>query len=57
LSAELEEASGAPVIPISGAANIGVDWVLDNLIEAIGPAHDAVAADDDGEDAIEWSPV
>lgn len=57
LSAELEEASGAPVIPISGAANIGVDWVLDNLIEAIGPTHDTVAADDDGEDAIEWSPV
>jgi len=57
LSAELEDASGAPVIPISGAAEIGVDWVLDKLIEAIGPAHDAVAADDEGEDAIEWSPV
>ncbi|MGN6279171.1 MAG: GTPase ObgE [Sphingomonas sp.] len=57
LSAELEEASGAPVIPISGAAEIGVDWVLDKLIEAIGPAHDTVAADDEGEDAIEWSPV
>ncbi|MGN6270582.1 MAG: GTPase ObgE [Sphingomonas sp.] len=57
LSAELAEASGAPVIPISGAAGIGVDWALDKLIEAIGPAHDAVAADDAGEDAIEWSPV
>src|SRR5690242_1902181 len=52
LSAELAEASGAPVIPISGAAGIGVDWALDKLIEAIGPAHDAVAADDAGEDAI-----
>jgi GTP-binding protein len=57
LSAELEEASGAAVIPISGAAQIGVDWALDKLIEAIGPAHDTVAADDEGEDAIEWSPV
>jgi GTP-binding protein len=59
LSAELENASGAPVIPISGAAGIGVDWALDKLIEAIGadtqPA--AVASDDEGEDAIEWSPV
>jgi len=57
LSAELAEASGAPVIPISGAAKIGVDWALDKLIEAIGPAHDAVSADDQGEDPIEWSPV
>ena len=57
LSAELAEASGAPVIPISGAAGIGVDWALDRLIEAIGPAHDAVPDDDTGEDAIEWSPV
>jgi GTP-binding protein len=57
LSAELEEASGAAVIPISGAAHVGVDWALDKLIEAIGPAQDAVAADDEGEDAIEWSPV
>jgi GTPase len=60
LSAELEEASGAPVIPMSGAAGIGVDWVLDKLLEAIGPSGDAAAAqvaDDDGEEAIEWSPV
>lgn len=57
LSAELTEASGAPVIPISGAAGTGVDWVLDKLIEAIGPTHGAVADDDAGEDTIEWSPV
>jgi len=57
LSAELEEASGAPVIPISGAAGIGVDWALDKLLEAIGPEASAVSDDDEGEDAIEWSPV
>jgi GTP-binding protein len=56
LSAELEEASGAEVIPISGAAGTGVDWVLDKLLEAIGD-HAKVSADDEGEDAIEWSPV
>ena len=56
LSAELEEASGAEVIPISGAAGTGVDWVLDKLLEAIGD-HAKVSADDDGEETIEWSPV
>ena len=50
LSAELEEASGAEVIPISGAAGTGVDWVLDKLLEAIGD-HAKVSADDEGEDA------
>ena len=57
LSAELAEASGADVIPLSGASGTGVDWVLDKLIEAIGPAPDAVPEGDEGEDAIEWSPV
>ena len=57
LSAELAEASGADVIPLSGVAGIGVDWVLDRLIEAIGPEPGAVAADDVGEDMVEWSPV
>jgi GTPase len=57
LSAELEEASGAEVIPISGASGTGVDWVLDRLLEAIGPEALKVSEDDEGEDAIEWSPV
>lgn len=57
LSAELEEASGAEVIPISGASGVGVDWALDKLLEAIGPEPGAVGDDDEGEDAIEWSPV
>ena len=57
LSAELEEASVAPVIPISGAAGTGLDWVLDRLLEEIGPETGPVKEDDAGEDAIEWSPV
>ena len=57
LSKELAEASGQDVIPISGVSGTGVDWILDTLIEKIGPAPDAVPADDEGEDAIEWSPV
>jgi GTPase len=57
LAAELEEASGAEVIPISGAAGTGLDWALDKLLEAIGPESRAVSADDEGEDTIEWSPV
>jgi GTP-binding protein len=57
LSAELEDASGAEVIPISGAAGTGIDWVLDKLLEAIGPKSGKVSDDDEGEDALEWSPV
>lgn len=56
LSAELEEASGAEVIPISGASGVGVDWALDKLLEAI-PEATAPVDDDGGEDAVEWSPV
>ncbi|WP_213981776.1 GTPase ObgE [Sphingomonas sp. dw_22] len=57
LVAELEDASGAEVIPISAAAGTGVDWALDKLLEAIGDEASRVSADDEGEDAIEWSPV
>jgi GTP-binding protein len=57
LSAELEDASGAKVIPISGAAGTGLDWMLDTLLQAIGDENASVSADDEGEDAIEWSPV
>ncbi|MFH7269830.1 hypothetical protein ACHWGQ_29555, partial [Klebsiella pneumoniae] len=38
LSAELAEASGAEVMAISGASGAGIEAVLDQLIEAIGPA-------------------
>jgi GTP-binding protein len=57
LKAELEEASGAPVIPLSGAAAIGLDPILDRLLEAIGPESAHVDADDEGEDEVEWSPL
>ncbi len=57
LSAELEEASGGEVIPLSGAAGTGIDWVLDKLLDAVGPAAVLVDATDEGEDAIEWSPI
>ncbi|WP_294337518.1 GTPase ObgE [uncultured Sphingomonas sp.] len=57
LSAELEDASGAQVIPISGAAQIGVDWVLDELLAKISDSSGVVPEDDEGEDAVEWSPV
>ncbi|MCC2976943.1 GTPase ObgE [Sphingomonas sp. PL-96] len=57
LSAELEEASGAPVIPMSGASGVGVDWVLDQLIELMDPENPQVDDSDDGEDPIEWSPI
>ncbi|WP_174278658.1 GTPase ObgE [Sphingomonas bacterium] len=57
LSAELEEASGQPVIPLSGASGTGLDWTLDRLLDALPPEPGAVPADDEGEDAVEWSPV
>ncbi len=57
LSAELEDASGAEVIAISGAAGIGVDWALDKLLEAIGPDHARVSEDDEGAEEVEWSPI
>ncbi|HEU4959782.1 MAG TPA: GTPase ObgE [Sphingomonas sp.] len=57
VSKELNEASGAAVMPLSAATGQGLDAVLDTLVAAIGPGHAAVPADDEGEDAIEWSPV
>jgi GTPase len=57
LSAELEEASSQPVIPLSGASGVGVDWALDQLLDAIGPAPGAPVNDDGEEQAVEWSPV
>ena len=57
LKAELEEASGTTVFPLSGAAAIGLDPILDRLLEAIGPESGKVAPDDEGEDEVEWSPI
>jgi len=57
LKTELEEASGATVFPLSGAAGIGLDPILDRLLEAIGPESAHVDQDDEGEDEVEWSPI
>ena len=57
LAGELAEASGTDVIPLSGASGIGVDWVLDQLIEAVGPEAGAAVDDDGAEDKVEWSPL
>ena len=57
LSAELAEASGAPVMPLSGASGDGIEAVLDRMLEAIGTKATVVADDDEGEDEIAWSPV
>jgi GTPase len=54
---ELEEASGAEVLALSGAAKLGLDPVLDRLLDAIGEARAPVGSDDEGEDVVEWSPI
>jgi GTP-binding protein len=57
LSAELAEASGAEVMAISGASGAGVEAVLDQLIEAIGPAPGAAKELAEGEEPVAWSPL
>jgi GTPase len=57
LKAELEEASGVAVHPLSGAAGIGLDPILDALLDAIGTEAAPVGPDDEGEDVVEWSPI
>ncbi|MBU0825494.1 MAG: GTPase ObgE [Sphingopyxis sp.] len=57
LSAELAEASGAPVMALSGASGAGVPAILDKLLEIIGPEKRPVVRNDDGEETTDWSPV
>jgi GTP-binding protein len=60
LKAELEAASGAPVLAMSGASGAGVEPVLDRLLAAIPerePVGDDDAKDSGSEDVIEWSPL
>jgi GTP-binding protein len=54
LSAELAEASGRTVLPMSAAAGIGVDKVLDALIEQL---HRQKVEDEGPAEPIEWSPL
>ena len=54
LTAELEEASGKPVFPLSAAGGTGVETVLDALLERLTVQR----VDDEGPaEPIEWSPV
>jgi GTP-binding protein len=59
LKADLEEASGCPVMELSGASGEGVEAILDLLLAAITTAQDDDATDagtpEDG--AGTWSPV
>ncbi len=57
LKAELEEASGYPVMALSGASGEGVGAVLDKLLEAIGPVAPAADHRNDGDDEGTWSPL
>ena len=57
LKAELEEASGYPVMALSGASGEGVGAVLDKLLEAIGPVAPAADHRDDDDDEGAWSPL
>ncbi|QIK95305.1 GTPase ObgE [Sphingomonas sp. HDW15A] len=55
LSAELREASGMPVYPISAAGGIGLEPLLDALLEHVeGPVEDKPA---EAEEAKPWSPL
>ena len=54
LSAELGDASGMPVLPISAAGKIGIEPVLDALVERL---HRHKVEDDGPAEPIEWSPV
>ena len=53
LAAELAEESGAEVLPLSGATRLGVEVVLDRLVDAIAPAPAEQAPGEDDQ----WSPL
>jgi GTP-binding protein len=55
LSAELSEASGLPVLPLSAAGEIGIEPVLDTLLERLGDK--AEQSDEAVEEAPPWSPL
>jgi len=55
LAKKLAKASGAEVMLLSGATTEGLEPVLDQIIEALGPTPEAVVAASD--DAEPWSPI
>jgi GTP-binding protein len=54
LSAELAEASGAKVYPLSAAGEIGLQPVLDALVEKL---HHQLVEDEGPAEPIDWSPL
>ena len=54
LSAELQEASGKPVLAVSAAGGVGIDGVLDALLERLAVQR---VEDEGPAEPIEWSPV
>ncbi len=54
---KLEKASGREVMLLSGAGGMGIEAVMDKLVEAIGPAPETPVQDEGAADAIEWSPI
>ncbi len=58
ISAELQEASGQPVFPVSSAAGTGLEPVLDALLGYVGEEQAAELEDgDDMAEAKPWSPL
>ena len=55
LAKKLAKKSGVEVMLLSGASGEGLEPVLDHIIEILGPAPDAVAANAAGEEP--WSPI
>jgi len=54
LSAELEQASGLKVYPVSAAGEVGIEPVLDTLVEKL---HWQLVEDEGPAEPIEWSPI
>jgi GTP-binding protein len=54
LSAELKEASGKPAFPLSAAGGVGVEAVLDALLERLTVQR---LEDEGPAELIEWSPL
>jgi GTP-binding protein len=54
LTAELEQASGKKVYPISAAGGAGIEPLLDALLERV---HRERVEDDGPAEPIEWSPI
>jgi GTP-binding protein len=57
LSAELREASGQEVYPVSAAGGTGLEPVLDTLLEHLGGVEDQTQPTPEPEDEEPWSPL